>query len=400
MPRPSVFASSAHAPPARVALYLHLPFCRRRCSYCDFNAYKDPGTGSQEAYHRALLEDIRQEGRRDDYTVRTIFLGGGTPSLAPPEWIAEILDACGSAFRLEAGLEVTMEANPGTLQPSGLRRLRRAGVNRLSFGVQSLDDTVLHGIERIHSAAEALSAVREAREAGFDNVNMDLMYGLPGQTMPVWEETVERVVDLGPEHVSAYALILEDGTPLKARVERGEVAVPDEDAVGDMAVLLRRRMQAAGYRQYEISNWSRAGRECRHNLVYWANEPYLGLGCGAVSYVREWRMRRILHPSHYEAALRRGRWPVVESERLGSEAAVKDTVILALRTRFGVDLAAAGARHGVPPRRLARFFDSLPEGLVRRRGRRVKLTGRGRDIASEVFVRLLGTALTLSEGEC
>lgn len=379
----------------RVALYLHLPFCRRRCSYCDFNAYKDPGLASQEAYHRALLQDLREEGRRDEYSVRSIFLGGGTPSLAPPEWIAEILRACSESFHLEPGIEVSMEANPGTLRPGGLERLRAAGLNRISFGVQSLDDRVLEGIERIHSADEAVAALREARAAGFDNLNLDLMYGLPGQDLRAWEETVDRALDLGPDHLAAYALILEDGTPLKTRVDRGEVTLPDEDAVADMEELLRQRMRGRGYRQYEISNWARPGRECQHNLVYWDNAEYLGLGCGAVSYVNGWRARRILHPVHYAGALRAGRTPVIEAERLGQEASVKDTLILGLRTRRGVNLARAGRRHGVPGRRLARFFDGLPRGLVRRAGPRVRLTARGRDIANEVFVRLLDTALTV-----
>lgn len=381
--------------PRRVALYLHMPFCRRRCSYCDFNAYKDPGLASQQAYHAALLQDIRSTGQDGDYSIRTVFFGGGTPSLAPPEWIAEILDTCRASFRFEEDVEISMEANPGTVGLAGLERLREAGINRISFGVQSLDDRVLHGIERIHSAEEAVTTLREARQAGFENLNLDLMYGLPGQDLAAWEETVERALELAPDHVAAYALILEDGTPLKTRVERGEVTLPDEDLVADMEELLRLRMRGRGFRQYEISNWARPGRECRHNLVYWENGEYLGLGCGAVSYVNGWRARRILHPVHYAGALRGGRTPVIEAERLGREATVKDTLILGLRTRWGVNLAQAGRRHGVPGKRLARFFDGLPRGLVRRDGPRVRLTARGRDIANEVFVRLLETALTV-----
>lgn len=397
-----------------VALYLHMPFCKRRCSYCDFNAYQDPGLASQEAYHRALLEDLREEGRRAEFRVSTLFFGGGTPSLAPPEWIAEILATCATSFQVEEGAEITLEANPGTLRPEGLARLRQAGVNRISFGVQSLDDAILRGIERIHSADQALRGLSEAREAGFDNLNLDLMYGLPGQDLRAFEATVERALDERPEHVAAYALILEEGTPMEARVRRGELTLPDEDAVADMEALLRERMRARGYRQYEISNWCLPGRECRHNLVYWANGEYLGVGCGAASYLGGWRTRRILHPVHYASALRSGRSPIAEAERLGREAALKDTLILALRTRWGADLARASRRHGVPGRRLARFFDALPRGLVRRRGPRVRLTARGRDVANEVFVRLLETALsvpspapagfprflTVPEGEC
>ena len=290
-----------------------------------------------------------------------------------------------------------MEANPGTLKPRALARLRASGVNRLSFGVQALDDGLLRGLERVHSAAEARRAVEEAREAGFDNLNLDLMYGLPGQDLQAWESTVEQALDLAPEHLAVYSLILEEGTPMEARVRRGDLELPDADAVAEMEALLRRRLRPRGYRQYEISNWSLPGRECRHNRVYWANGEYAGLGCGAVSYREGWRFRRILHPVLYAAALRAGRSPVVEGERLGTEAAVKATLILALRTHRGVDLRRAGRRHRVDPRRLARFFDTLPPGLVRREGPRVRLTARGRDVANEVFVRLLETALTLSE---
>ena len=380
---------------ARIALYLHLPFCRRRCAYCDFNAWRDPGLAARHAYHRALLLDLSREAERCRHRVRTVFLGGGTPSLAPPGWIEGLLEACTSAFDLEEGAEITVEANPGTVGAQSLKRWRAAGANRLSLGVQALDDRLLEGIGRIHTSTEALRAVSQAREAGFDNLNLDLIYGLPGQDLASWEATLERALSLSPEHVAAYSLILEEGTPLEASVRRGECTLPDQDAVADMEVLLRARMRGRGLRQYEISNWSRPGRECRHNLVYWANGEYLGLGCGAASYLGGWRSRRIADPGEYAQALREGRSPLAEAERLDREAALKETLVLALRTRWGADLVALARRFGVPGRDLADFFDGLPGGLVRRRGRRVRLTARGRDLANEVFVRLLETALTL-----
>ncbi len=326
----------------------------------------------------------------------TVFLGGGTPSLAPPEWVEELLTACRRAFTLVEGAEITMEANPGTVDSRGLARLKAAGVNRLSFGVQALDDRLLAEIGRIHSKQEACEAVSWARQAGFDNLNLDLIYGLPGQELADWESTVEQALDLAPEHLAAYALILEEGTPLEARVRRGEVQLPDQDAVADMEELLRACMRRRGYRQYEISNWCLPGRECRHNLVYWANGEYLGLGCGAASYLAGWRSQRLATPEEYVRALGEGSSTLAGAERLGREAAVKETLILALRTRWGADLAAVARRHQVCGPTLAHFFDALPPGLVRRRGWRVRLTARGRDLANEVFVRLLQTALTLA----
>lgn len=378
-----------------IGVYLHLPFCRRRCAYCDFNAWQDPGEGVRRAYHGALLADLRQQASDPAPRVGSIFFGGGTPSLAPPSWISELLEVCRQVFEVVPGAEITLEANPGTLDPGNLERLREAGVNRLSFGVQALEDRLLARIGRIHSAREALDALEQARRAGFENLSLDLIYGLPGQTPADWQATLDRALEAQPQHLSAYALSLEEGTPLEASVRRGELCLPDQDAVADMESLLRRTMGGRGFRQYEISNWSLPGRECRHNMVYWANREYLGLGCGAVSYLSGWRTRRLETPEQYVQALRQGRSPLFEAERLGTESALKETLILALRTRWGADLARVARRFAVPQGRLEEAFDGLPEALVRRSGSRVRLTSRGRDLANEVFLGLLGTPLTL-----
>ncbi|MGI5843786.1 MAG: radical SAM family heme chaperone HemW [Candidatus Xenobium sp.] len=381
----------------QIALYLHLPFCRRRCAYCDFNAWQDPGETARRLYHEALLTDLHQEAARGGWRVSTIFFGGGTPSLAAPQWIAELLEACRDGFEVDRDAEITLEANPGTLDPGKLVRLREAGVNRLSIGVQALNDRLLAGIGRIHSAVQALQALDQARRAGFENLSLDLIYGLPGQTLADWQTTLERALETQPRHVSAYALSLEEGTPLENSVRKGEVRLPDQDAVADMEGSLRRTMRAGGYRQYEISNWSLPGRECRHNLVYWANGEYLGLGCGAASHLSGWRTRRLATPASYVQALSEGASPLAEAERLGSEQVLKETMILALRTRWGIDLLQLTRRFGVQEWKLRAFFDGLPGDLVHRTGRRVRLTTRGRDLANEVFVPLLSTALTLPD---
>lgn len=376
-----------------VGLYLHFAYCRTRCTYCDFNAYGEPEARSeQRKYHEALLQDIRKAPR---CTVRTLFCGGGTPSLTPADWMAELLGACRERFRFTPDAEITMEANPGTVDLEYLRAVRQAGFNRLSFGVQSFNDSLLARIGRIHSAGQAVQGLAQAREAGFDNVNLDLIYGLPGQTLDDFRSDLARIAELRPEHLSAYALTVEPGTRLESQIKLGEMPAPDPDLQADMADLLAPALRPLGYRRYEISNWALPGRACRHNMVYWRNQPYLGLGCGATSYLDGWRTRRILHPHYYAAALAEGREPVVERERLGLEGTLKDVITLALRTREGLNLDRLYRRYPVAPERVEGFLAGLPEGLIRRRGSRVRLTGRGRNIANVVFVELLETALTL-----
>lgn len=379
-----------------VGLYLHFAYCRTRCTYCDFNAYAEPEQQSeQRRYHEALLEDVRRAGREQRYTVRTLFCGGGTPSLTPPAWMAELLETCRASFGFREGAEITLEANPGTVDEEALRSLRQAGFNRISFGVQSFHDGLLARIGRIHSAAQAIRGLEAARRAGFDNVNLDLIYGLPGQTLEDFRSDLDTIGRLRPEHLSAYALTVEPGTRLEAQIRTGEMAPPDPDLQADMADMLAPALRPLGYRRYEISNWALPGRACRHNLIYWRNQPYLGLGCGATSYVDGWRTRRILHPHYYASALAEGRSPVMERERLGLEGTLKDVITLALRTRQGLDLERLYRRYPVAPDRVEGFLAGLPDGLVHRRGSRVRLTGRGRNIANVVFVELLETALTV-----
>lgn len=378
-----------------VGLYLHFAYCRTRCTYCDFNAYSEPdAVDEQRGYFEALLEDVRRAGAERSYRIRTLFCGGGTPSLTPAAWMGELLEVCRTSFELEPLAEITLEANPGTVDQAYLTALRQAGFNRLSLGVQSFQDELLQRIGRIHSARQASQALAAARAAGFDNVSLDLIYGLPGQTLADFRADLEQVGELRPEHLSAYALTVEPNTRLEAQIRLGEVAPPDPDLQADMADLLAPSLRPLGYRRYEISNWALPGRACRHNLIYWRNRPYLGLGCGATSYIDGWRTRRILHPHYYAAALAQGRSPVIEHERLGLEGTLKDVITLALRTRRGLDLERLYRRYPVLPERVEGFLDGLPAGLVLRRGSRVRLTGRGRNIANVVFVELLETVLT------
>ncbi len=280
--------------PQPLSLYLHIPFCSLKCAYCDFNSYADL-EGLIPSFVEALIDEARLWAQVvGGRPVPTVFFGGGTPSLLPLAHIERIMAALRDCFRLDPDAEVTLEANPGTLrEPQGermedyLRGLRAAGVNRLSFGVQSFHDDELAALDRIHSAADALDSYRWAREAGFARINLDLIYGLSEQPLERWQSNLNQAIDLAPEHLSLYALTVEEGTKLAYDVAHGRAAAPDPDLQATMYEWSCRRLAAAGYQQYEISNWCRPGEECRHNLVYWRNGEWLGLGPGAHSHLRE-----------------------------------------------------------------------------------------------------------------
>jgi oxygen-independent coproporphyrinogen-3 oxidase len=282
------------------SLYLHIPFCRHRCAYCDFNTY----AGQEQflpSYVEALCREIESVGRSasERISVHTVFFGGGTPSLLSPNQFASVLQAIRKHFDLQADAEITVEANPGTILPANLHELRGLGINRLSFGVQSTHPEELRLLERAHDFFDVIAAVTSARKAGFDNLNLDLIYGLPEQTLQSWQTTVERVLDLHPEHISAYALTLEHGTPFGRWSARGLLPVPDPDLAADMYEWAGEKFEAEGYAQYEISNWAKPGRECVHNLQYWRGLPYLGLGAGAHGYAGGYRYSNVLRIKTY-----------------------------------------------------------------------------------------------------
>ena len=342
--------------------------------------------------------------------VRTVFFGGGTPSYLPDGDIAAILDAAADSFAIDAGAEVTIEANPGDLNADACRGLLRQGVNRLSIGVQSLDNGLLQLLGRRHSADGAIEAFQTARDAGFGNVNLDLMYGLPHQSLAQWEDTIERLAALSPEHISLYALTLEEGTPMKVWADQGKIPEPDPDLAADMYALARRVLAAAGYRHYEISNWAQPERESRHNLIYWRNEPYLGVGPGAHSRLGEYRFWTVLSPRDYasRAALWRqssaGQWlglgePELREartvdgwEHIDANTACAETMFLGLRLLDGLDLpqASAAVGHDLAARYRAEIEELLALGLLRREGAAIRLDESAYLIANQVFTRFLG----------
>jgi oxygen-independent coproporphyrinogen-3 oxidase len=333
--------------------------------------------------------------------VESVFFGGGTPSLAPVDEMAKMLEGLRSRFELLEDAEISLEANPGSLSTEYLRGLRAAGFNRLSIGVQSFDDDELKQLDRIHSGDQAREAYASARAAGFENVNLDLIYGLPEQPMESWRRSLEEALALDPEHLSLYALTVEEGTPLARDVARGRVPAPDADAQAEQYEWTEARLARAGYEHYEISNWARPGRRCRHNLIYWQNREYLGLGAGAHSFLNGVRFSTVLLPNRYEelvtesfAARASGSGEmrhIAGAESITPELSMADTLILGLRLNDGVDTAAFAARYGRPIEDA--YGNVLGEfigyGLLERAGDRVRLTARGRLLSNELFQRLL-----------
>ena len=282
------------------SLYFHVPFCIHRCAYCDFNTYAGQ-EDSIPAYVDALCREIEFVGRRfgDGNSVHTIFFGGGTPSLLSLNQFESIFRSIREYFDLTENAEITIEANPGTVSLEQLQKLHAIGINRISFGVQSANSEELRMLERAHDFFDVIDAVSWARSAGFDNLNLDLIYGLPEQTLQTWQSSVRRILDLDPNHISAYALTLEHGTPFGRWSKRGLLPLPDPDLAADMYEWASGVFESGGHLQYEISNWAKSNRECIHNLQYWRGLPYLGLGAGAHGYANGYRYSNVLRIKTY-----------------------------------------------------------------------------------------------------
>ena len=372
--------------PGRAMLYAHVPFCRSKCAYCDFASF--PGREDDFArYFDALLTEMRSAAEiYGRLRVPSVFIGGGTPTVVPESYLARVLDEAARVFTIEPDAEITVEANPGTVNADRLRALARAGVNRVSFGAQAFQPRLLAMLGRIHTPGDIARAVEAARAAGVDNVSVDLMYALPGQTMAEWEESLRAAAALDCGHVSCYSLIIEPGTPMAERVARGEIR-----PVGDEETIAMQRLAAAilgdaGLRRYEISNYAQPGLECRHNLGYWRRADYLGLGCAAHSLMRGERFR---NPDDLEGYF--GGAHGLDRTRLTPEDEIEEAVLLETRTIAGVDLEAFRSRYGVDfIERFASGVRLLEEnGLACRRDGRFALTEKGLDVQSAAVVELL-----------
>lgn len=382
-------------------VYVHIPFCVRKCTYCDFASFADLQDHHQP-YVDALLRQINSAAPRwQMLRFVSLFLGGGTPTVLSAAQIGQIVCAVRAAFAWEAEPETTIEANPGTLTPDKLLALRAAGINRLSLGVQSWHAAELRLLGRIHSADEALAAVEMARQAGFDNLSLDLIYGLPGQTVSHWQASLKRSLALAPEHLSLYGLSLEKGTPLAASVAAKALPKPDADVAADMYTLAEELLAAAGYQHYEISNWARrspgdAERRhpllaCRHNLLYWNNQRYLGLGSAAASYDGSTRTVTLAHPVDYIAAVDKGTALAAASEMLSADERLDETIMLGLRLVHGLRWQALRQRFGCDVRSLYApiIAEQRALGLLEADDDGMRLTARGRLMGNRVFAAFL-----------
>jgi oxygen-independent coproporphyrinogen-3 oxidase len=374
-------------------LYVHVPFCAVRCGYCDFNTYTAEELGpasvpgaSRSTYADAAVAEVRRiRGVLGELDVRadTVFLGGGTPTLLPPEDLVAVLAAARDELGLAPDVEVTTEANPDSVTPEGLARLREGGFTRVSFGMQSQVRHVLAVLDRTHDPERVPRAVEWAREAGLQ-VSLDLIYGTPGESVADWETSLRAALDCGPDHVSAYSLIVEDGTALARRVRRGELPMPEEDDLADKYELADHHLRAAGLEWYEVSNWSSGpDTRCRHNLLYWTGADWWGVGPGAHSHVGGVRWWNVKHPAAYAERLASGVSPALAREVLSPEDRRVERVLLELRLRDGLplDVLDQAGREAVP--------DQVAAGLVRVAGDRLVLTDRGRLLADGVVRDLL-----------
>jgi oxygen-independent coproporphyrinogen-3 oxidase len=373
-------------------IYLHVPFCTTRCGYCDFNTYTAAELGSSPGASRTTYIDaaiaeldlaVRALGAAAP-AVSTIFVGGGTPTLLPADDLGRFLDAVADRFGIAPGAEITTESNPESIDPAGLVRLVERGFTRISFGMQSAVPHVLQTLDRVHSPGRPEQAVREARVAGFASTSLDLIYGTPGESLRDWQASLDGALAAAPDHLSAYALVVEDGTRLAARIRRGELPVPDDDDLADKYLLTEEVLTAAGYTWYEVSNWARSTADrCRHNLGYWHGDDWLGIGPGAHSHVAGTRWWNVKHPAAYADRLARGISPGYAREVLSTTDRHLERVLLELRLAEGLDRSVLTASER------ARIPAIVGEGLVQQAADRLSLTVRGRLLADGVIRDLL-----------
>jgi oxygen-independent coproporphyrinogen-3 oxidase len=375
-----IFSQSASV----LGLYVHIPFCAAICSYCNFNRGLFE-TELKDRYVAALLTEIRRVG--DGSPADTIFFGGGTPSLLEPPEIAAVIDACGRSWSLDGDVEITLEANPETVTAERLTGFRAAGVNRLSYGVQSFRDDELVRLTRLHSAARAAETFEMARAAGFDNISLDLMMWLPQQTVAQWLESVDALIALGPDHASLYMLEIYPNAPIRDAMARGRWSIAPEDDVADMYLAGLGRTDLAGYEQYEISNVARPGRQARHNLKYWTDGEWLGLGCGAHSTRAGARWKNLSGTEEYISAIAAGTSTATDRRTLSVDDRLEEALFTGLRLNAGLDLGVMRQRYGVDVwgRHGEKLQPFLDRGLLSYDGTSLWLSRAGMLLAHEVM---------------
>ena len=377
-------------------LYIHIPFCRKKCAYCDFVSFAGFEQDAFEQYFKALFREIDLiSPMLPKKEFETVFIGGGTPSLLPAGMIPRLAAKLRENFVFPADAEISIECNPESVSYEKLVQYRDCGINRISFGLQSADDAVLKAVGRIHTAADFFRAFKLARQAGFDNINVDIMHGLPGQSFESYLDTIRRTAELGAEHISSYALILAEGTPLFEAVRNGSIELPDEDAVADMEDAGFDLLRDFGYERYEISNFALPGRECRHNLNYWANGDYLGLGLNAHSSLHvngKWvRFANKAELSGYNAALNDGKLPVEMTEEISRGDEMFECIMVGLRKIKGINRAEFAQRFGIDPveHYASAVSDAVLAGNMEVTDDSMRLTQRGLDFQNEVLLNFM-----------
>src|ERR1700683_54987 len=379
------------------SLYAHIPYCQAKCAYCDFNSHAAT-VWPEDDYTCALIAELEHRAEQAPFkgnSVSTIFFGGGTPSLFQPASIAKVLEAADKAFGIEADAEITLEANPGTVTQEKLDGFRAAGVNRISFGAQSFNDATLKFLGRIHNSDETREAAKMAHRAGFERLNLDLIFAVPGQSTTDVMRDIEEAAALEPDHISAYNLTFEEGTAFFTEMRHGRIRPLESDEQAEMYAAVREELPARGYGMYEISNYARPGRECRHNLTYWRNETYLGLGAGAHNFARDgaggrrwWNERG---PARYIAMALESGIAETGNETVAPKVSMGEFVFLNLRLRDGFALEDFALRFGASfeeifGSRTVRLFEG---GLLENQGGRVRLTDRGLELADSVFAEFV-----------
>lgn len=369
------------------SLYIHIPFCARKCVYCDF--YSIPYDESlAHSYVTSLIGELELV-KEDAGELKTVYLGGGTPTTVSTLALIRLLRKIRELFVIASNAEISIEANPGTITRESVEALVGAGISRMSIGLQSFDDNELKALGRIYDVQEALKAVAVARIGGITNLGIDLMYGLPGQTLERWSEHVSKAIEIYPEHISAYELTLEKGTPLWKAANKGDVRKPDEDAIVSMYDLTVDRLTEAGYRHYEISNFARQGFDCRHNLNYWNRGDYLGVGAGAHSFISRRRRKNVSDVEKYISMLKRTTLPVEDETVISPEDALRELIFLGLRKTEGIGIETAKSQFGVDLQALSRPL--VVDGFLDIEHDRIRLTRKGITVSNSIISSILAS---------
>lgn len=375
----------------KLALYVHIPFCKQKCFYCDFNSF----AGKEvyiEKYIEALKKEIENNNHlKNEYEVSTIYIGGGTPSHIDSKYIGEILTTIYSNYNVIKDAEITIEINPGTVNKDKLQSYYNFGINRISFGLQSTNDEILKNIGRIHSYKEFIENFNLAREIGFNNISVDLIFGLPNQDLAIWNQTVEDIIKLNPEHISAYSLKVEDGTVFGKLNNEGKLALPTEEIEREMYYALKRKLKENGYNQYEISNFSKESFESKHNIAYWERQDYLGVGSNSASCIKNVRFSNEEKIEKYIELINKNESPLVYKEELDEEQIFIEKIILGLRMLKGINEKEILENQSED--RIKNFIKNkehlLKIGLIEEKRDIIRLTDRGLDLANQVFIKFM-----------